>query len=76
MDLSRIWDTENKRKQKAVIVVKSKERGARTKVTACCYSPDGKQIGGGASVVFDSMERNCSCYVRSMLRRRHSHMER
>ncbi|KAL1691914.1 WD40-repeat-containing domain protein [Schizophyllum commune] len=42
----RIWDTENKRKQKAIIVVKSKERGARTKVTACCYSPDGKQIGG------------------------------
>ncbi|KAI0768493.1 transcription factor [Trametes elegans] len=27
----RIWDVENKRKQKTVIVVKSKERGARTK---------------------------------------------
>ena len=39
---------ENKRKQKAVIVVKSKERGARTKVTACNYSPDGNLIGGGA----------------------------
>ena len=44
----RIWDVENKRKQKGVIVVKSKERGARTKVTACNYSPDGNLIGGGA----------------------------
>ena len=43
----RIWDVENKRKQKTVIVVKSKERGARTKVTACAYSPDGSLIGGG-----------------------------
>ncbi|KAG8220102.1 transcription factor [Butyriboletus roseoflavus] len=42
----RIWDVENKRKQKAVIVVKSKERGARTKVTACAYSPDGNIISG------------------------------
>ncbi|KAF8168327.1 hypothetical protein B0H34DRAFT_670517 [Crassisporium funariophilum] len=44
----RIWDTENKRKQKTVIVVKSKERGARTKVTACNYSPDGNLIGGAS----------------------------
>lgn len=43
----RIWDADNKRKQKTVIVVKSKERGARTKVTACNYSPDGNLIGGG-----------------------------
>ncbi|KAJ3571352.1 hypothetical protein NP233_g3822 [Leucocoprinus birnbaumii] len=42
----RIWDVENKRKQKTVIVVKSKERGARTKVLACGYSPDGGIIGG------------------------------
>ncbi|KAF8898358.1 transcription factor [Infundibulicybe gibba] len=42
----RIWDVENKRKQKSVIVVKSKERGARTKVTACAYSLDGGMIGG------------------------------
>ncbi|KAF9042099.1 transcription factor [Panaeolus papilionaceus] len=42
----RIWDLDNKRKQKTVIVVKSKERGARTKVTACNYSPDGNLIGG------------------------------
>ncbi|TDL28564.1 WD40 repeat-like protein [Rickenella mellea] len=40
----RIWDVENKRKQKTVIVVKSKERGTRTKVTACAYSPDGSYI--------------------------------
>jgi len=44
---SRIWDVENKRKQKMVIVIKSKERGARTKVTACAYSTDGNLIGGG-----------------------------
>ncbi|KAH9043727.1 hypothetical protein EDB85DRAFT_2138423 [Lactarius pseudohatsudake] len=42
----RIWNVENKRKQKTVIVVKSKERGARTKVTACGYSPDGRYIAG------------------------------
>ncbi|KAF7320223.1 Transcriptional factor [Mycena kentingensis (nom. inval.)] len=42
----RIWDVENKRKQKTVIVVKSKERGARTKITSCAYSPDGGIIGG------------------------------
>ncbi|OCH96601.1 transcription factor [Obba rivulosa] len=42
----RIWDVENKRKQKTVIVVKSKERGARTKVTACGYSQEATLIGG------------------------------
>ncbi|KAK7058254.1 hypothetical protein VNI00_001885 [Paramarasmius palmivorus] len=41
-----IWDVENKRKQKSVIVVKSKERGARTKVMSCAYSPDGGLIAG------------------------------
>jgi hypothetical protein len=38
---------ENKRKQKTVIVVKSKERGTRTKVMSCAYSRDGKMIAGG-----------------------------
>jgi hypothetical protein len=38
---------ENKRKQMTVIVVKSKERGTRTKVTTCAYSYDGNLIGGG-----------------------------
>ncbi|EIN13578.1 transcription factor [Punctularia strigosozonata HHB-11173 SS5] len=42
----RIWDVENKRKQKTVIVVKSKERGARTKVMSCAYSPEGNMIAG------------------------------
>ncbi|KAH9853194.1 transcription factor [Lenzites betulinus] len=42
----RIWDVEDRRKQKTVIVVKSKERGARTKVNSCGYSPDGGLIGG------------------------------
>ncbi|KAJ7597274.1 hypothetical protein C8J56DRAFT_882775 [Mycena floridula] len=45
----RIWDVENRRKQKTVIVVKSKDRGARTKVTACSYSPDGTMIAGACS---------------------------
>lgn len=49
LSLLRIWDVENKRKQKTVIVVKSKERGARTKVLTCGYSPDGGIIGGGTS---------------------------
>ncbi|KAG0145157.1 hypothetical protein CROQUDRAFT_46155 [Cronartium quercuum f. sp. fusiforme G11] len=40
----RIWDVEDKRKSKTVIVLKSKERGTRTKITACAYSPDGKSI--------------------------------
>ena len=44
----RILDVENKRKQKGVIVIKSKERGARTKVTTCNCSPDGNLVGGGA----------------------------
>ncbi|KAH6917622.1 hypothetical protein BKA70DRAFT_1215831 [Coprinopsis sp. MPI-PUGE-AT-0042] len=42
----RIWDAEDKRKQKTVIVVKSKDRGGRTKVSACGYSNDGNYIGG------------------------------
>lgn len=44
----RIWDRENRRKSKSVIVVKSKERGGKTKVTACAWSPDGKTIAAGA----------------------------
>lgn len=47
---NRIWDAENKRKQKTVIVVKSKERGARTKVTTCAFSHDGKLIAGGKHI--------------------------
>ncbi|CAG8692352.1 8584_t:CDS:2, partial [Ambispora leptoticha] len=40
----RLWDVENKRKQKQVIVFKTKERGGRTIVTAVAYSPDAKLI--------------------------------
>lgn len=44
---NRLWDISNKRKSKSVIVVKSKDRGGRTKVTACAWSQDGKNIAGG-----------------------------
>ncbi|GAA5985995.1 hypothetical protein JCM10908_006364 [Rhodotorula pacifica] len=40
----RIWELDNRRKSKSVIVVRSKERGGKTKVTACTWSPDGKSI--------------------------------
>jgi WD40 repeat protein len=43
----RIWNTADRMKQKTVIVAKSKERGGRTKVTACAYSFDAKTIAGG-----------------------------
>ena len=40
----RLWDVEERAKQKTVIVVKSKERGTRTRVTKAKFSPDGKHI--------------------------------
>lgn len=46
----RIWDTADRMKQKTVIVAKSKERGGRTKVTACAYSFDAKTIAGGMHI--------------------------
>ncbi|KAI8833777.1 WD40-repeat-containing domain protein [Chytriomyces cf. hyalinus JEL632] len=42
----RIWNIENKRENKAVIAVKSKDKGGRTPITAATYSPDGKIIAG------------------------------
>lgn len=57
---SRIWDVENKRKQKTVIVVKSKERGTRTKITTCAFSPDGKHIGAGSSYSSPLLPLICS----------------
>ncbi|KAJ9118602.1 hypothetical protein QFC22_003822 [Naganishia vaughanmartiniae] len=42
----RIWDATVRTAHKSVIVVRSKERGARTKVTACAFSADGKTIAG------------------------------
>ena len=44
--LPRIWDVNERFKSKQVIVVKSKERGTRTKITSCAYSHDGRLIGG------------------------------
>lgn len=47
----RLWHTDSRRQSKAVIVFKSKDRGGKTKVTACAYSPDGRTIAGGASLL-------------------------
>lgn len=63
LNANRIWDVENKRKQKTVIVVKSKDRGARTKITSCGYSTDGKLIGGSQwsiSISFVGFSHPCS----------------
>ena len=43
----RLWDTENQLRQKSVVVVKSKERGARTKVTTAGFSLDAKMLAAG-----------------------------
>jgi WD40 repeat protein len=40
----RIWDANKRDKSKQVIVVKSKERGQRTHITACGYSEDARWI--------------------------------
>lgn len=40
----RIWDATKRDKQKSVIVVKSKERGQRTHVTATTFTEDGRYI--------------------------------
>lgn len=40
----RIWDVGQKTKQKSVIVVRSKDRGTKTKVTATTYTPDARSI--------------------------------
>ncbi|THV05962.1 transcription factor [Dendrothele bispora CBS 962.96] len=63
----RIWDVENKRKQKTVIVVKSKERGARTKVVSCVYTPDGGMIGGACVDGALHMWQTSSNFVRPNL---------
>lgn len=43
----RLWDVEDKMKQQTVVVVKSKERGTRTKVTCGAFSQDGKMLAAG-----------------------------
>ena len=40
----RLWDVEDRSRQKTVISVKSKERGTRTRVTKAKFSPDGRNI--------------------------------
>ena len=71
---NRIWNVEDKRKQKSVIVVKSKERGARTKINACAYSPDGNMISGGTVHPFLRRIVSHLCSRTSMSRRRAAHM--
>ncbi|CAA7264705.1 unnamed protein product [Cyclocybe aegerita] len=71
----RIWDVENKRKQKTVIVVKSKERGARTKVTACNYSPDGSLIGGACLDGALHMWQTSSNFVRPNMTIENAHVK-
>ncbi|KIM48429.1 hypothetical protein M413DRAFT_440158 [Hebeloma cylindrosporum] len=71
----RIWDVENKRKQKTVIVVKSKERGTRTKVTACNYSPDGNLIGGACLDGALHMWRTNSNFVRPNMTIENAHVQ-
>ncbi|KAJ3503402.1 hypothetical protein NLJ89_g8448 [Agrocybe chaxingu] len=71
----RIWDVENKRKQKTVIVVKSKERGARTKVTACNYSPDGGLIGGACLDGALHMWQTSSNFVRPNMTIENAHVK-
>lgn len=44
----RIWDVNDRFKSLKTIVLKSKERGGRTKITQCTYSPDGKTIAATA----------------------------
>lgn len=45
----RIWDTSDRFKSKTTIVVKSKERGNRTKITNATYSIDGRQIAAAGT---------------------------
>jgi len=44
----RIWDKTDRRKSKSVIVVKSKERGGKSKITCCEWSRDGKLIAAAS----------------------------
>lgn len=45
----RIWDVEKRDKSKYIIVVKSKDRGQRTKITSAAYSDDGRMIAAAGS---------------------------
>jgi WD40 repeat protein len=43
----RLWDAEDRLKQQTVVVVKSKERGTRTKVTCAGFSHDSRMLAAG-----------------------------
>ncbi|KAI9207280.1 WD40-repeat-containing domain protein [Polychytrium aggregatum] len=61
----RIWDVENKRQQKCVIVVRSKQPGGRTPVTAAAYSYDGKLIAGAGEDGFLRLWNNNGSFLKS-----------
>ncbi|GAA6031509.1 hypothetical protein JCM8097_006490 [Rhodosporidiobolus ruineniae] len=46
----RIWSTTDRRKSKHVLIVRSKlpGRGGKTKLTSCCWSPEGKMVAATA----------------------------
>jgi WD40 repeat protein len=44
----RIWDVEDTTKQTTVVVIKSKERGTRTRITSGAFSHDAKMMAIGA----------------------------
>lgn len=71
----RIWNTEDRTKQNSVIVVKSKERGARTKVTACAYSQDGKTIAGACTDGTLHLWARNSNFVRPSLSNEEAHVK-
>lgn len=44
----RLWNVNEKFKSVKTIVLKSKEKGARTKITKCTYTEDGRTIAAAA----------------------------
>lgn len=71
----RLWNTEDRTKHKNVIVVKSKERGARTKVTACAYSWDAKLIAGACTDGTFHLWASNSNFVRPSLSNEQAHVK-
>lgn len=71
----RLWNTEDRTKHKNVIVVKSKDRGARTKVTACAYSWDAKLIAGACTDGTFHLWASNSNFVRPSLSNEQAHVK-
>ncbi|EGO04328.1 hypothetical protein SERLA73DRAFT_68025 [Serpula lacrymans var. lacrymans S7.3] len=69
----RLWDVENRRKQMDVIVVKSRQRGARSKVVTCAYSPDGGLISGACTDGALHLWQSSSSFVRPNLTLEEAH---